>query len=102
MQEKTFFQKIIQMMLLFIGFNIVGSFVTLFLLNFLFNIDGATVLNIINNTDQLDSSSINALKFMQMIQVFFSFIVPAHLFARSEAKNDLTTYFRFNNTATKH
>lgn len=102
MQEKTFFQKIIKLLLLFIGFNLVGSFVTLLLLDLLFNIDAATVLSMISNVEQLDSSSINALKFMQMIQVFFSFIVPAHLFARSEAKNEISAYFKFNNTKSLH
>lgn len=102
MSSKSFLQKIIRLLLLFIGFNIIGSFVTLFLLNMLFNIDASAVLNIINNIDTLDSNSVNALKFMQMIQVFFSFIIPAHLFARSESKNDLLNYFQFNNTSYKH
>ncbi len=102
MSEKTFLQKILRLLLLFIGFNILGSFVTLFLLNMLFNIDGSIVLNIITNIDTLDSSSINALKFMQLIQVFFSFIIPAHLFARSESKNRLFEYFQFNNASFKN
>ncbi len=102
MSEKTFLQKILRLLLLFIGFNILGSFVTLFLLNMLFNIDGSTVLNIITNIDTLDSSSINALKFMQLVQVVFSFIIPAHLFARSESNNRLFEYFQFNNASFKN
>ena len=102
MSEKTFLQKILRLLLLFIGFNILGSFVTLFLLNMFFNIDGGTVLNIITNIDTLDSSSINALKFMQLVQVFFSFIIPAHLFARSESNNRLFEYFQFNNASFKN
>jgi hypothetical protein len=102
MSEKTFLQKILRLLLLFIGFNILGSFVTLFLLNMLFNIDGGTVLNIITNIDTLDSSSINALKFMQLVQVVFSFIIPAHLFARSESNNRLFEYFQFNNASFKN
>lgn len=102
MSEKTFLQKILRLLLLFIGFNLLGSFVTLFLLNMFFNIDGGTVLNIITNIDTLDSSSINALKFMQLVQVFFSFIIPAHLFARSESNNRLFEYFQFNNASYKN
>jgi len=102
MSEKTFLQKILRLLLLFIGFNILGSFVTLFLLNMLFNIDGGTVINIITNIDTLDSSSINALKFMQLVQVVFSFIIPAHLFARSESNNRLFEYFQFNNASFKN
>lgn len=102
MSEKSFLQKILRLLLLFIGFNILGSFVTLFLLNMLFNVDGGTVLNIITNIDTLDSSSINALKFMQFVQVVFSFIIPAHLFARSESNNRLFEYFQFNNASFKN
>lgn len=97
MQPRTFLNRIIRLLLLFIGFNILGSIVSLLLLNSLFNVDGAAVLSIISNSD-VSNNGANALKFMQFIQVFFSFIIPAHLFARSESFNNSTFYFKMNQT----
>jgi membrane protease YdiL (CAAX protease family) len=102
MSEKTFLQKILRLLLLFIGFNLLGYFVTLFLLNILFNVDGNTLLSIFNNLDTIDNSSTNVLKFMQFVQMFFSLIIPAHLFARSESNNQLVEYFQLNNTSYKN
>lgn len=102
MQEKTFLQKLIRLLLLFIGFNLIGSFVTLLLLNVFFNIDGAAVLKIVTNINNNTAGDINAIKFMQLIQVFFSFIIPAHLFARSESKNHVVEYFEMRNTKGIH
>lgn len=93
MQPRTFLNRIIRLLLLFIGFNILGSVVSLLLLNVLFNVDGTAVLSILSNSD-VSNNGANALKFMQFIQVFFSFIIPAHLFARSESFNNSVYYFK--------
>lgn len=101
MQHKSFLNKLVRLLLLFVGFNIIGSIVTIVLLKSLFNMDGLSVLNNIN-AQVVDSSSINALKFMQFIQVFFSFVIPAHLFAKQESGNNVVEYFQLNFTKTKH
>lgn len=97
MHPKSFLQKIVRLVLLFIAFNIIGSIVTLLLLKMLFNIDGLAVLNIINNAST-SSDGINALKFMQLVQVFFSFIIPAHLFAKWESNNQVVDYLQMKKT----
>lgn len=102
MPPKTFLQKLIRLLLLFIGFNFIGSIVSLILINWVFNVDVSTVLNIIKNIDSLDYNSINTLKFMQFIQVIFSFILPAQIFAKYESQNQLSDYFEMNTVAWKH
>jgi membrane protease YdiL (CAAX protease family) len=102
MPPKTFLQKLIRLLLLFIGFNFIGSIVSLILINWVFNVDVSAVLNIIKNIDSLDYNSINTLKFMQFIQVIFSFILPAQIFAKSESQNQLAEYFEMKGAAWKH
>src|SRR5574343_88390 len=101
MHPKSFLQNIIRLLLLFIGFNIIGSIVTFILLRSFFNVDGLTVLKSINDVN-VDSGTINALKFMQFIQVFFSFVIPAHLFARSHSFHNTIDYLRLHPTPWKH
>lgn len=101
MPPKSFLNNIVRLLLLFIGFNILGSIVTLILLKSLFNVDGLTVLNALNNA-VVDSGTINALKFMQFVQVFFSFVIPAHLFAKQQSSNHVIDYLYLKNTSWKH
>lgn len=101
MSNRTFLQSIIRLILLFVGFNIIGSIVTLILLNTLFNVNAVEVLNMLSS-EKPDSSAVNALKFMQFIQVFFSFIIPAHLFARSQSNNQVVDYFGLHKTKAIH
>ena len=101
MHPKSFLQNIIRLLLLFIGFNIIGSIVTFILLRSLFNVDALSVLKSINDAN-VDSGTINALKFMQFIQVFFSFVIPAHLFARSHSFHNTIDYLRLHPTKWKH
>lgn len=101
MQHKSFLNNIVRLLLLFIGFNIIGSIVTIILLKSLFNLDSISVLNNIQS-QTVDSSSIVALKFMQLIQVFFSFIIPAHLFAKQQSGNQIVDYLHLNITHYKH
>lgn len=101
MHPKPFYQNILRLLLLFVGFNILGTIVTFILLRSLFNVDAISVLNSINSVD-VESGSINALKFMQFIQVFFSFIIPAHLFARSHSYHNTVDYLKLNSTHWKH
>ncbi len=97
MSNRTFLQSLIRLILLFVGFNIIGSIVTLILLKSLFNVDAMEVISLLNSENP-DSSAVNALKFMQFIQVFFSFIIPAHLFARSQSNNQVVDYFALHKT----
>ncbi len=102
MPPKTFLQKLIRLLLLFIGFNFIGSIVSLILINMVFNVDVSAVFNILKNIDSLDYNSINTLKFMQFIQVIFSFVIPAQIFAKSESQNNLSEYFQMNSAPWKH
>lgn len=101
MQPRSFMQNVLRLLLLFVAFNLIGSVVTLVLLRSLFNIDGVDVINQLQSAD-VSASTINALKFMQFIQVFFSFIIPAHLFARSQSDNQVIDYLSLHTTHWKH
>lgn len=101
MPRKSFLNSILRLILLFIGFNILGAFVTQLLLKGLFNVDVLSVLGKINGPE-VDSSTINALKFIQFVQVFFSFIIPAHLFAKQQSGSGIAEYLKLNTTSWKH
>jgi membrane protease YdiL (CAAX protease family) len=101
MPPKSFLNSILRLLLLFIGFNILGAFVTQLLLKSLFNVDVLTVLGNLNNAN-VDSSTINAIKFIQFIQVFFSFVIPAHLFAKQQSGNEVLEYLKLKPTPYKH
>ncbi len=101
MPPKSFLNSILRLILLFVGFNILGAIVTQLLLKGLFNVDVLSVLNKINGPD-VDSATINALKFIQFIQVFFSFVIPAHLFAKQQSGNEVVDYLKLKPTPWKH
>jgi membrane protease YdiL (CAAX protease family) len=64
-------------------------------------------ISVLGNTDVLNIYSNNpatpmALKFFQFFQVFFSFIVPAHLFARFHSNNQSAEYLQLKSTSNIH
>lgn len=78
-----------------------GALVSIYLIQPIFNID-------ISANQQLFSSNevkpelAPVLKFMQIIQVFFMFIIPAQIFARIQAKGNYTEYFSLGSTKIVH
>jgi membrane protease YdiL (CAAX protease family) len=101
MQGKNFIQSILILLALIIAGTIVGSILAMFLLEPILGI------SVLGNTDVLNIYSNNpatpmALKFFQFFQVFFSFIVPAHLFARFHSNNQSAEYLQLKSTSNIH
>ncbi|MFN5705530.1 MAG: lysostaphin resistance A-like protein [bacterium] len=101
MQGKNFIQSILILLSLIIAGTLVGSILAMLLIE---PILGITVMG---NTEVLNIYSNNpatpmALKFFQLFQVFFSFIVPAHLFARFHSNKQSAEYLKLNSTPTIH
>lgn len=101
MQGKNFIQSILILLSLIIAGTLVGSILAMFL------IEPMLGISVMGNTEVLNIYSNNpatpmALKFFQFFQVFFSFIVPAHLFARFHSNNQSAQYLKLNNTPSIH
>jgi membrane protease YdiL (CAAX protease family) len=101
MQSKSFIQSILILLALIIAGTIVGSILAMFLLEPILGI------SVLGNTDVLNIYSNNpatpmALKFFHFFQVFFSFIVPAHLFARFHSNNQSAEYLQLKSTSNIH
>lgn len=98
MQNKKFVQSFFLLLILFLVGSLVGTIFGMLLIEPIFGIQ------VMGNTDVLNIYSNNPatptiLKFLQFFQVFFSFIVPAHLFARYQSNNNSAEYLRLTKTA---
>lgn len=101
MQRKNFIQSILILLSLIIAGTLVGSILGLVLINPILGLDAignSDILNIYSN----NPSTPLALKFFQFFQVFFSFIIPAHLFARYQSNNQSAEYLQLKRTEPIH
>jgi membrane protease YdiL (CAAX protease family) len=101
MQSKNFVQSFFLLLVLFVVGSFVGSLLGMLLIEPIFGIQ------VMGNTDILNIYSNNPatptiLKFLQFFQVFFSFILPAHLFARYQSNNNSAEYLRLTKTDPVH
>lgn len=101
MQGKNFIQSILILLSLIIAGTLVGSILAMLLIEPILGISvmgNTEVLNIYSN----NPATPTALKFFQFFQVFFSFIVPAHLFARFQSNNQSAEYLQLKRTNNIH
>ncbi len=101
MQGKNFIRSILILLSLIIAGTLIGSILAMLLMEPILGI------SVMGNTDVLNIYSNNpatpmALKFFQFFQVFFSFIVPARLFARFHSNNQSAEYLKLNSTSSIH
>lgn len=98
MQSKNFVQSFFLLLILFLVGSFVGSLLGMLLIEPIFGIQvmgNNDILNIYSN----NPATPTILKFLQFFQVFFSFIVPAHLFARYQSNNNSAEYLGLTKTA---
>lgn len=101
MQGKNFIQSILILLSLIIAGTLVGSILAMLLIEPILGISvmgNTEVLNIYSN----NPATPTALKFFQFFQVFFSFIVPTHLFARFQSNNQSAEYLQLKRTNNIH
>lgn len=101
MQGKNFIQSILILLSLIIAGTLVGSILAMLLIEPILGIQvmgNTEVLNIYSNNPATPMT----LKFFQFFQVFFSFIVPAHLFARFQSNNQSAEYLQLKRTDNIH
>lgn len=101
MQSKKFVQSFFLLILLFVIGSLLGTLLGMLLIEPIFGVQvmgNAEILNIYSK----NPASATILKFLQFFQVFFSFIVPAHLFARYQSNNNSADYLRLNSAEPIH
>jgi hypothetical protein len=79
----------------------VGALVSVSLIQPIFHIDISENLQLFT-FDTVRPELAPVLKFMQIVQVFFTFIIPAQIFARIQAKGNYTQYFSLGGTKGIH
>ncbi len=97
---KSFFQKLMALVLLMFAGASVGYMVGFFLIDPVFNVNIWSDLSILSPESNNPLTG-PILKFLQLILIAFIFIIPANIYAKWES-DDVGKFFEFNQTKSIH